>query len=139
MAEKVRKRPDLPAIFDSKCYYQPKRDGALDDFLQVQFDSIGTYRQFKGVGQFNLLWERGYLVPQFSCIRLMYNLGRGDACYAVIDQKTLSGLDAGFHSGEPGRHQLRYILTKNAPPFEAHHMEEDPEKRKLLVRERRNS
>ncbi len=139
MAEKVKRRVDLPPIFESKCYYQPKRDGTLDEFLRGQFDNIGTFRQFKGVDQFNMLWERGYLVPKLSCIRLMYNLGRGDECYAVIGQNMLGGLDAGYHAGRAGRHQVRYVLTKNAPPFEALHLEEDPEKRKLLVRERRNS
>jgi len=117
----------------SKYWYNPQRDGSLDQYLQAQFDSNGTFRQFKGVQQFNMLWNEGYFIPTFSNIRIMYNFARGDEHYFVIDKNTLSGIVVAAHAGKPGRHAVRDILTRTAPTFEAQHLEEDPEKRKIAV------
>ncbi len=106
--------------FQPQCWYDPKKHGSLDDYLKIQLDSTGTFCLFKGVKQFNLLWDAGYIISNFTCIRLMYNLGRGDEHYCVIDKNTVSGVNAGFHAGKPGTHEIKDILAKDAPAFEAH-------------------
>jgi hypothetical protein len=73
-----------------------------------------------------MLWEQGYLLQNFSYIRLMWNIGRGDEHFLVLEEGLLQGLEAGIHSGREGIHKPEKILRKKNPCWEAQHLAREP-------------
>jgi hypothetical protein len=111
-------------LFGGSTGYDPSSDGSLDAYLRRQFDNNGTYCLFRGYKHFRMLWKEGYVIPGMTAIRLMYNFGREDEHYLVIDEKTLEGIILPAHAGKPGRHLVRKILNRSTPLWEAHDLDE---------------
>lgn len=107
-------------------YYTPERDVSIAEFLS-KFD-YGTFPLFKGYEQYKQLWNEGFLVPDYSVIRIMWNVGRGDEHYNVMNDGRLEGIDAPMHQGNPGVHDARDLLFRKVGrqkfimPFEAHNL-----------------
>ena len=106
-------------------WYTPKRDGPLENYLESRRFGImppnAVYPLFKGYEHFQQLWDKGYLEPNVSCIRLMWNIGRHDEHFGVIGEDTIEGIELPAHSGRPGRHSAREILS-NGPCWEVHYL-----------------
>lgn len=106
--------------------YNEIRDGLLENYLNV-FDGHNSFPLFRGYDQYKMLWDKGYLISDFSIIRLMWNVGRGDEHFRVIDDKTVEGLEVPVHFGRPERSDIKKILdAKNAPCFEAQCLSHHP-------------
>ena len=101
---------------DAACY-SPERDGPLEEYLELQFDGM-VCRLFKGMEHFQMLRDKGWLLPNVSTIRLMYNAGRGDEHYLVTVGFQLQGIVHAHHGGREGVLAPEDILA-DAPPFEA--------------------
>ncbi|MEK6910175.1 MAG: hypothetical protein AABW82_00190 [Nanoarchaeota archaeon] len=96
----------------------------------------GSFPLFKGLEQYKLLWNEGFLVPDYSVIRVMWNVCRGDEHYGVLQDGRLEGIKAPAHQGNPGVHDAKDLLfrklgrEKLVMAFEAHHL--IPEQRREL-------
>ena len=64
--------------------------------------------------------NEGYLRPNHSIIRLMWNFGREDEHYLVLKDGKLKGLELPAHSGREGVHDYKKIL--NGVCFEAQYL-----------------
>ncbi|HLC78692.1 MAG TPA: hypothetical protein VJH92_06210 [Candidatus Nanoarchaeia archaeon] len=110
--------------------YNEKRDGSLEEYFE-DHDGISAFPLFYGYGQFKMLWDRGYLMPSVSIIRVMWNVGRGDEHFGVVDENTLEGISAPMHSGRPGIHDVRKVLDdKKCPAWEAQYLDPKPTPRR---------
>jgi hypothetical protein len=107
--------------------YHPKRDGALEEYLKAH-NGFTCMPLFKGYGQYKMLWDKGYLQPRVSVIRLMWNVGRGDEHFIVTKDNRLEGCTGlEFHSGRPGIHDPKVVLSaRNCPVWEAQHLNRKP-------------
>lgn len=120
--------------FIDQPYYTPERDGSIAEFLS-KFD-YGTFPLFRGLEQYTLLWNDGFLVPDYSVIRVMWNVGRGDEHYNVMNDGKLEGIDAPAHQGNPGVHDAKDLLFRKlgrerlVMAFEAHNL--IPEERREM-------
>ncbi len=116
----------MKAVFDdSGAAYNPKRDGPLDSYLE-KHRGITSFPLFKGYKHYKMLWDKGYLEPGVSVVRIMWNVGRGDAHFGVLGQFELEGVENAHHGGEPGKHDPRKLLARNCPPWEALHLARTP-------------
>jgi len=79
-----------------------------------------------------MLVDEGYILPEFTSIRLMWNTGRDDEHFIVNEQFQLEGCDGLIHhAGRPGIFDPEEFLErKELPPWEAQHLNPYPEKRK---------
>ena len=96
-------------------WYQKERDGKLSDFLEARCFGGGTTALFKGMEGFDLLKEKNLLKSEMTLIRVMWNVGRGDEYYAVVEsggEIMLQGITTGSHDGIPGLHKPEDILEK---------------------------
>lgn len=100
--------------------YNEMRDGPLGEYLRTH-DGYNAFPLFKGIDDFEMLRQQGWLEPRISVIRLMYNVGRDDGHYVVTEDFKLEGLQANAHSGDEGIFEPAELL-KDAPPFEGHHL-----------------
>lgn len=115
-------------------FYTPERDGTLEEHLKV-YNGISAFPLFKGFKQFKMLWEEGWFIPNFSVVRIMWNVGRGDEHYTVISSDELEGIDASYHQGKQGRHSAREIFgRKDCPCFEAQHLSHEHLEQKVINR-----
>ena len=64
---------------------------------------------FKGIEIYEKLWNEGYLIKEYSIIRLMWNVGRGDEHFLVLDKYELEGIQC---PGHPGREEEFTIQEK---------------------------
>ena len=116
-----------------KPWYTPKRDGTLDEYLEKRRYGImpqwGVYPLFKGYDFFQRLWDEGYLEPNVSCIRLMWNWGRYDEHFSITEDGHLEGIQLPAHSGRPGKHDPKKVLSRG-PCWEAQILNRNPKKRK---------
>jgi hypothetical protein len=109
----------------SKPWYNPKRDGSLEEFLE-KFDFSCT-PLFKGYEHYKLLWDKGYLEKDISIIRLMWNMGRDDEHFIVIGEYQIQGLRLPAHSGREGIYDPRILLEeKDCPSWEAQSLNPNP-------------
>ncbi len=116
-------------MYDNKPWYNPKRDGTLGDYLESHGGGSSAFPLFKDYAHFKMLWDSGYLEPDISFIRIMYNVGRFDEHYSVKGEFGLEGIPLEYHGGKPGIHDPR-ILLRNVPPWEAQHLNPEPKPRK---------
>ena len=108
-------------IFRDLAYYQPGRDGTLEEYL-TEKDGCTTFPLFHGYNWYETLWEREYLRPG-SIIRLMYNFVGGDEHYGILERHKLQGIGiGGAHAGKEGIFDPRVILTDKSPNWEAQHL-----------------
>ena len=108
-------------------WYNPERDGTLTDYFRVH-DGITSTALFKGYDDFKLLWNEGYLVPNMSYIRLMWNVGREDEHFRLVSKSALEGIAAPAHAGRPGVFDPEKILSEG-PAWEAGNLRRRPKKR----------
>lgn len=104
-------------LFEQTSYYNPKHHGDLENYFE-EYDGQRAFPLFKGEKHFNMLWKQGYILPGLTIIRVMWNVGRGDEHFEILDKKTLEGIDANYHAGHQGKHPIS-ILNK-CPPYEVH-------------------
>lgn len=110
-------------------WYNSERE-TLEEFLaQCEEDRIPF--AFKGYEPFQELWNKGYIEPLITLIRLMYSHGRCDECYLVVNEHELEGLDLETHSGKSGAHDPKELLSGDAPYWEISSLNHYPEPRKL--------
>lgn len=97
-------------------WYQKERDGKLSDFLEERCFGGGTVALFKGIEGFNFLKENNLFKSGATSIRVMWNIGRGDEYYKVVENNgeiMLEGITStGSHDGNPGLHKPEDILEK---------------------------
>lgn len=115
--------------FRGKPQYHSRRDGSLEKHLELH-DGFRSHALFKGYRHFRMLWDRGYLVPDISVIRIMWNVGREDEHYLVRGKYKITGIQAPAHSGKPGDYDPREVLSGNCPVFEAQSLNPDPKSRR---------
>ena len=109
----------MKSPFDLEQWYKPERDGSLEDYLKTH-DGISCFPLFKGIKIYEKLLKEGYLIPNYSTIRLMWNVGREDEHFLVLEDSKLEGLSLSAHSGREGIHDYKKILKKIC--FEAQHL-----------------
>lgn len=116
--------------FDPRAWYTARRDGPLDEYLEV-YDGHNAFPLFRGYRHYKMLWDRGYFIPNFSVIRVMWNIGRDDEHFLVTGEYSVAGIWAPAHAGRDGVHDPRKLLNpRRCPPWEAQHMSLDPQPRK---------
>jgi hypothetical protein len=93
----------------------------LEEYLRVH-DGHMAFPLFKGYKHYQMIWERGLFVPEESIVRVMHSKGRGDEHYLVLGAFEVRGLEHEYHGGKKGRHDVRKILTRTCPPWEAQHL-----------------
>ena len=106
---------------DDSAYYISERDGSLKDYV-INQKRLGANPLFKGHGSYEQLRDGGFLVVDYSIIRLMWGDGRGDEHFQVVNEFKLEGLEGKMHSGREGIHDYKNILNDDAPRFEAHNL-----------------
>lgn len=97
--------------FDSEGWYTPERDGSLEKYLETH-DGFSCFPLFKGIEIYEKLLKEGYLRPDYSVIRLMWNIGREDEHFLVLKNGKLKGLALSAHSGRGGIHDYQEILKE---------------------------
>lgn len=98
--------------YDSQKWYIPNRDGILEEYLKIH-DEFSCFPLFKGYEQYELLWDKGYLIPGQSVIRLMWNIMREDEHFWVLSKTKLQGIsNVKAHVGRPGIHNAKEILEE---------------------------
>ena len=117
-------------LFCGDPWYQPERDGTLEDYLKIHNGQF-SFPLFKGYGQYKMLWDEGYLEPQISFIRLMWNIGRGDEHFIVLGEYEIEGIsDLPAHAGREGVYDVRELLdSDDCPLYEAQGFNRNPELR----------
>jgi hypothetical protein len=104
--------------------YVPERDGELKTYLERQ--DGGTFCLFKGYKQYKMLWDQGFLEPDITHIRLMWNIGRGDEFFGVRGLHEIEGYDnIPFHTARSGIHDPKKVLEEG-PGFEVHYFNPNP-------------
>ncbi len=112
----------------SHVWYTPERDGDLKTYLESRDGRTTTY-VFKGFKQYKMLWDEGYLEPEISHIRLMWNVGRGDEFFGVKGLHEIEGYDnVPVHTARSGIHDPEKVLEEG-PLFEAHCLNPNPVQR----------
>ena len=107
-------------------WYEPARDGTIHEYIaNCRADMMP--KCFKGYEQFRQLVELGYVTPLVTSIRLMYNHGRDDEFYGVVDDFKLEGIILNSHSGKSGVHEPEDILADDKPYFEIEMINPNPE------------
>jgi hypothetical protein len=82
-----------PKTFSTHPWYDRKRDGSLEEYFETH-DGHSCFPLFKGHAHYKLLWNKGYLQPEMSIIRLMWNIGREDEHFLVKSKDILQGIEA---------------------------------------------
>lgn len=108
-------------IFSTGGCYNPKRDGDLEKYLQTH-DGRATFSLFHGIKWFYTLRDSGLFLPDYSVVRLMWNLGRHDEHFWVTEDYKLQGAQAAAHSGREGVHDPESILIDDNLPWEANNL-----------------
>jgi hypothetical protein len=118
-------------IFFGGGWYNPERDGTLEEYLTLH-DGHSSFPLFRGYSQFKLLVDEGYILPEWSAIRLMWNVGRDDEHFFIDENFQLVGCDdLRHHAGRPGTFDPEEFLErKDLPPWEAHNLNRNPARKK---------
>ena len=106
-------------------WYDQKRNGDLAEYLKEHNGSRAS-NLFRGFRQYRMLWQKGYLEPGISVIRIMYHTGRGDEHYLVVGENELQGIDVPYHPGKLGIHNPRKLLSGECPAWEAQSLNPHP-------------
>lgn len=120
---------------DSKPWYNPKRDGTLDDYF-AQYNGQSACPLFKGHVWFEKLRDLGYLMPDVTIIRIMWSHGRSDEHYRVTSDFKLEGIVVPMHGGRPGIHDPKEILDCE-PGWTPQNILSTPALREMYRREKR--
>ena len=116
--------------------YVPKRGGSLEKYLETH-DGHSVFPLFRGPKMFEILMKKGYFLPDYSVVRLMWNVGRGDEHFYVDKDYKLVGVDVPVHAGRHGVHSYKDILKDDGPSWEASSLATTPylkeEARKALL------
>jgi hypothetical protein len=103
--------------FDAEyCGYNPERHGPLEEYFK-KYDGWSACPLFSGVDLFYQLRDEAWLLPDFSVLRLMWNVGRGDEHFIVVEDYMLMGASANFHGGRPGIHDPKEIIGLDDSPY----------------------
>ena len=93
-------------------HYRGKRDGSIKRYLRETHEGGGSrLPSFRGYEPFQQLWALGVVTPQITSIRLFKGTA-SDEHYSVIDETHREGVGLKAHSGQPGLHETREILTR---------------------------
>lgn len=93
-------------------YYVPELDGSLEEYLRER-DGFSATPLFFGSDSYRLLWDEGWLIPEISVVRLMWNIGRDDEHFFVINRDTIQGTGGtSRHAGRPGVFRIEEIFDK---------------------------
>ena len=95
-------------------FYVPERDGDILKYLSQQ-EADWYPRGFKTFEHFKMLtgaWVINIELPQLHNIRIMYNDGRCDECYTLIDLENCEWIDT-KHAGAPWTHKIEDLLNWN--------------------------
>ena len=106
-------------------WYDPSRDGTIAEYI-MYCRNERVPRCFKGHEQFQQLIDLGYITPNITSIRIMYNINREDEFYGVVDNFQLEGVILKAHSGKGGIHNPKELLSKDTPYFEIDMMNPNP-------------
>jgi hypothetical protein len=98
-------------------HYGGHADGDIKQHLKNMHESGAVAPTFKGYEPFKQLWDLGFVTPQITVIRLMFNLGRGDENYSIVDEENLEGVILNCHSGIPGVHNTKELLTNTKAKY----------------------
>ena len=109
--------------------YTPDRDGTIEDYIRMSKNQRVPLC-FKGYEQFQNLVNLGYIEPNITLIRVMYNHDRGDEFYGVIDDFKLEGMLVNVHRGKEGIYNPEEILLEDTPYFEVDMVNPNPIPRK---------
>ncbi len=123
----------MPHALDTEPWYNPERDGNLDDYVAAHFSETAP-PLFQGYSQYETLKDQEFLQPGVTGIRLMWGSMRIDESYIVTDDFKLKGLP-GVFCGKGGVHDAKDILKNDGPPWIASGLRVDEEK-VLAVMER---
>ena len=100
--------------------YNEERDGPLERYFETH-DGFSTFPLFRGPSIYERIWNEGYIIPRFTWLRLMWNLGRDDEHFAILEDGGLEGIShAPAHAGRPGNYEYTDIIfdNPNTPCFE---------------------
>ena len=113
----------LKPIFDSRgAAYDAKRDGSLSEYLKTH-DGYMAFPLFYGLQQYHMLWDEGWIVREYSIIRIMWNVGRGDEHYLVIGRDNVKGIENDAHGGAKGFFDMGKLLNdRDGICWEAQHL-----------------
>jgi hypothetical protein len=112
-------------------WYDPSRDGSIEDYVE-HCRNERIPKCFKGHEQFQQLIDLGYITPNITSIRIMYNFARGDEFYGVVDDFKLEGIILNAHSGKKGIHDPKELLSEDVPYFEVDMMNPSPQPLKSI-------
>ena len=98
-------------------WYDPSRDGTIEEYIAYCRNEM-VPKCFKGHKQFQQLVDLGYVTPLITSIRIMYNIGRDDEFYGVVEDFKLEGIILNAHSGKEGIHDPKELLSNEIPYFE---------------------
>ena len=107
-------------------WYDSSRDGTIKEYIEHCRNEMIS-KCFKGHEQFQQLVDLGYITPNITSIRIMYNIYRDDEFYGVINNFQLEGIILNAHSGKEGIHDPKQILSGDTPYFEVDMMNPNPE------------
>ncbi|MBS3146045.1 hypothetical protein J4414_04560 [Candidatus Woesearchaeota archaeon] len=112
--------------FDCQHWYKEKRDGPLEDYLKHN-DGFYSFPLFKGISFYGVLWDRGYLKPYMSFIRLMFNTGIEDENFFVIDRNSLQIV----RNNTGSVCNVEDAIKDNKVLWQPHSLSKNPKKRKV--------
>jgi len=101
---------EIQEIWGTNAGYNPERDGPIESYIKSREYSM--HPVFKGHEPFEELWKKGYLIPRVSAIRVLWNIGREDEHFRVINDQILLGIQLPAHSGREGYHSPIQILNQ---------------------------
>ncbi|MFP4118472.1 MAG: hypothetical protein ACLFTH_00265 [Candidatus Woesearchaeota archaeon] len=80
----------------------------LREYLET-YDGIMHIPRFKGIGHYELLVKNGYLLPDYSILRIDDETGMW-GYYGILEDFNLFGLDDSYSPGKEGVHNYRQML-----------------------------
>lgn len=91
-------------------HYRGRVDGDIREYLIRRHSDGAVAPSFVGYEPFEQLWEMGVVRPLATNIRL-YLPGRDDEQYWVVDEDQVEGAQLSHHSGKPGLHNTKDLLS----------------------------
>jgi hypothetical protein len=107
--------------FDFEPWYNPKMDGTLCEYLTLHNGTF-SFPLFKGFEHYKMLRDGGFLIPDNSVVRLMWNVVRDDEHFQVIEEYKLRGVSyLPAHAGREGVFDPEELLEGDCPAWEILH------------------
>jgi hypothetical protein len=97
-------------------HYRGSIDGDIKKYLKEMHENGAVCPTFTGYEPFKQLWDLGVMLPYIASIRLLHGEGM-DEHYYVVDENHLEGIELKAHSGQPGLHDAKELLTKTRAPY----------------------